>query len=800
MKSTILLLFFTGATLFLSSHQNYIIDDHVDTSSLSVKVEYLNRNKRTSDTTVLEPAAEEEGANAEEDGEAVAGDDAADADSSSSEVVSESGAGEETSDSDESEAEITLDDGSVHVTNDTASDGTGDGASDGTSDGTGDGASDGTSDGTGDGDGSDSAETKDPLNLDDTINDFCDNTNNTCSKDKHKYYEATYIQDQSLWIELSPDSNPIYKSTRHVNLSTSEPKRGYKLQAEDYNLTNFLFYGQPSSDATITILTGGFLHVGDILSPKIVSIAQYIAPFMGNFNPNASESSHVYYYSDENVFIVQWDKMQIANKSDKGNFTFQLQLHKNNDIVFAYKELPEVTLSSEDHENAIGLSDAFHIVSPSHLMIHVYHKLDVNKTKIHSGSAVRLKALTSCTMLTDCYNCTTQVLPEFECRWCSKAQVCSDKHGDSGYAKWFRDCQLNYKEKGQLCEEYCYLPTSTDADEVEHTTYTPHPQEPIIPALNDGSSRLKVECDANYSVSIRYPITASGMFSCTSGGIELPTCRKSCTYTTAPTNGQLKGANVGLHLKPDATFVVTCNSGHKLKKGESRNVTCIDPGVLEPDPANVICERYCTITHPHNAEYNPAPLENGILHEGEIITMTCKEDYAFDAFLRGTQTNNTLTLDCEEPSDFSNLDKMCVGYCKVDQHPNTTYDPSIAMIGQKIKITCANGTFLKPVEMGKEYTCQQRGPLVLPACQAKAEEKVEPSGGSTSHSLTILLIIFILTVVCIVGGWVLYAYRNPTSPSGLFLIEKCRPWTWRSHTYSRHQESLAESYYMDGGI
>ena len=26
--------------------------------------------------------------------------------------------------------------------------------------------------------------------------------------------------------------------------------------------------------------------------------------------------------------------------------------------------------------------------------------------------------------------------------------------------------------------------------------------------------------------------------------------------------------------------------------------------------------------------------------------------------------------------------------------------------------------------MGKDYTCQQRGPLVLPACQAKAEERV----------------------------------------------------------------------------
>ena len=31
--------------------------------------------------------------------------------------------------------------------------------------------------------------------------------------------------------------------------------------------------------------------------------------------------------------------MQIANASEKGNFTFQLQLHKNNDIVFAYKEV-----------------------------------------------------------------------------------------------------------------------------------------------------------------------------------------------------------------------------------------------------------------------------------------------------------------------------------------------------------------------------------------------------------------------------------------------------------------------------
>ena len=58
----------------------------------------------------------------------------------------------------------------------------------------------------------------------------------------------------------------------------------------------------------------------------------------------------------------------------------------------------------------------------------------------------------------------------------------------------------------------------------------------------------------------------------------------------------------------------------------------------------------------------------------------CADNYAFDAFLRGTQQNNSLVLNCQEDSDFSNLDKMCVGYCKVAQHPNTTYEPLIAMV------------------------------------------------------------------------------------------------------------------------
>ena len=41
----------------------------------------------------------------------------------------------------------------------------------------------------------------------------------------------------------------------------------------------------------------------------------------------------------EDIFIVQWDKMQIADRSELGSYTFQVQLHANSDIVFAYKEV-----------------------------------------------------------------------------------------------------------------------------------------------------------------------------------------------------------------------------------------------------------------------------------------------------------------------------------------------------------------------------------------------------------------------------------------------------------------------------
>lgn len=64
------------------------------------------------------------------------------------------------------------------------------------------------------------------------------------------------------------------------------------------------------------------------------------------------------------------------------------------------------------------------------------------------------------------------------------------------------------------------------------------------------------------------------------------------------------------------------------------------------------------------------------------------------------------------------------------------------------------------------------------------------SAGDKGHSGavgsgTVVAIIMILLLVVAVGMWLLYAYRNPQTPAGQFLI-KYRPSQWRLHGEARY--------------
>lgn len=44
-------------------------------------------------------------------------------------------------------------------------------------------------------------------------------------------------------------------------------------------------------------------------------------------------------FSVGDFFVVEWNQVVLRHQVDAGNFTFQVSLHKNGDIWFAYKNV-----------------------------------------------------------------------------------------------------------------------------------------------------------------------------------------------------------------------------------------------------------------------------------------------------------------------------------------------------------------------------------------------------------------------------------------------------------------------------
>jgi len=605
-------------------------------------------------------------------------------------------------------------------------------------------------------------------------------TSENCTTDDHMYYNVTYVDSPALWVEINPESGGLNGSAKHLNASNNF-RYGYSMPLK----MDFLYYGMPLQNVTIT--TGGFIYTGTVRHPKL-TVTQYIAPFMGEFNPGASNHSNVFLYSDEKMFILQWDNITLNLNNNSAtvdsSFTFQVQLHADNSIVFAYKTLPVKSLNETDHSNNVGVSDAYYMFSITNIYVKEYNQIKLKKEKLGSGTGVRLSPLPTCSTLKDCYNCSTAEIG-FPCMWCEALQMCSDNGKDRQKSEWIKNkCNIKpvSKDSNEKCKGFCYKPATVDPN----TKYSS--AEPVYP-LN---SSLEITCNSSdYSLPDKVQVTANDVYTCTTGGSTLPVCQKVCTYTQDPQHGQLMGTTVGKTLKPGSTWNVNCKAGHSIKNLANRIVVCTDDGILEPDPKNIKCERYCTLPFLHQADYTPERVnEKYMLHEGDNVTVTCDKNHVLPAGAPSVIT-------CTESFDNSTV-LDCVGQCTLPKAPNNTfYSSNTALVGQVVNVTCSP----EWVSAAKIFNCTTPGKVKKPpVCVNRHQQTDKVVPKSHKHVFSILLVLFLLTLVSVVGGWVFYAYRNPTTPSGLFLIEKCRPWTWSSNSYRRQPTNLAESYYMDGDI
>ncbi|XP_070566279.1 plexin domain-containing protein 2-like isoform X2 [Ptychodera flava] len=242
--------------------------------------------------------------------------------------------------------------------------------------------------------------------------------------DHHTYYTSRFItQGDDLWVDLDR------RGTEHGKLSD----RHLTAVATDLSFT-FPYYGHNLS--SVVMATGGFLYVGSFMH-KWLTVTQYIAPLMGNFNPSANDTATIRFLDTGSSFTCEWNRVQLHDQANVGTFTFQVTLKKNGTIVLAYRDIPIPVSQIKDksHPVKVGVADAFYVDEQIYKnyyrrTIYEYHDVALNKSFVASRTAFILEPLPTCNQMRSCNSCVEANIG-FQCGWCHKVKKCSsgfDRH------------------------------------------------------------------------------------------------------------------------------------------------------------------------------------------------------------------------------------------------------------------------------------------------------------------------------------------------------------------------------------
>lgn len=250
-------------------------------------------------------------------------------------------------------------------------------------------------------------------------------------KDYHLYYNSTSFENgENYFIDLEqPERIP----GSNVQMSKQMLLSNHNLALVPVRLKfSFPFYGNLAN--TVLVAAHGFVSIGPMFH-SYINIVHYVAPLMADFKPFRDNSSFVLIASGDDIFIVQW-KDFVLNGSDQ-KFNFEVILHKNGSIVFAYKKIPIPTdmLLNIKPNATTGIADGFilsYLIQIGrklmyHNYVYSYHNVGIDLDKVKTNAAIKLDLLPNCVQLKNCSDCLDlKKSGVFICRWCERLQLCSD--------------------------------------------------------------------------------------------------------------------------------------------------------------------------------------------------------------------------------------------------------------------------------------------------------------------------------------------------------------------------------------
>ena len=156
------------------------------------------------------------------------------------------------------------------------------------------------------------------------------------------------------WIDSKEPGGPTFdwKEISLIGTPANIDYAGYK----DVTLPfNFSFYGKTynkiyvSVNGFITFNMAGAGNEYNVPIPYTDPPNAFIAPFWDELYSNNT----IYYYSDGQSFIVQYEK--VSRWANSGSYTFQIILYRNGEIKFQYKTMVgDITYATTGIENETG--------------------------------------------------------------------------------------------------------------------------------------------------------------------------------------------------------------------------------------------------------------------------------------------------------------------------------------------------------------------------------------------------------------------------------------------------------------
>ncbi|XP_041986510.1 plexin domain-containing protein 2 isoform X2 [Aricia agestis] len=316
--------------------------------------------------------------------------------------------------------------------------------------------------------------------------------------DDHNFYKSSFIGNltyfQEYWTNISKTKAEPHEILSNSHRRASTIKLGF----------DFPFYGHGVRN--ITVATGGFLYLGDLVHNWLAA-TQYIAPLMANFDTTISNDSVVKMYDDGEKFTVFWENATLQEAPDK-KFTFAVTLYKNGDIVFAYKDvpIPVQSIKDEEHPVKVGISDAYLkdkiIFYVRRKTIYEYHRVSFKYHEITNNTVLRLTALPTCLQYNNCMSCVNHDT-SFDCTWCEALQKCS-----SGTDRNKQDWLLRNCDKVTISKE-ASCPAGVDAPAGANTAYHTDSQPPRDAEVHTLNTEVVKKAESPLTAPISKPEQSS---------------------------------------------------------------------------------------------------------------------------------------------------------------------------------------------------------------------------------------------------------------------------------------------------